>query len=125
MGPLASPLLLHLCSRSIGYEADAHREELFNGQETATCFLDYKRGDARHWVENAVFPIYRNRLGDPALAANSVRALMRLQEQGYMGRSGRRSKSRHDARCVLGSPLLERVGFENHVGPLSGAVRDR
>jgi hypothetical protein len=83
-GALASPVLIHLCSRSIGYEADSHRDDLFSGAETETYFLDYKRTDAHHWVDNAAFPIFRDRLADPNLAQSPIRALARLQEQSHV-----------------------------------------
>src|SRR5713226_2742287 len=31
-GPLANAVLIHLCARSIAYEADAHRDDLFTAE---------------------------------------------------------------------------------------------
>lgn len=82
-GDAADSFLVDLCSRSIAYEADTHRDDLFDEHETDTVYLDYKRGDAHALVANAAFPIFRDRLKDRALASNAHHALCRLQEQAY------------------------------------------
>jgi len=84
-GSEASDVLIDLCARSVAYEGDAHRDDLFAEKETETYWLEPedRRWDAHRWVIDAGFPIYRDRLRDKSLAKDPYGALARLQEQSY------------------------------------------
>jgi hypothetical protein len=122
-GPQASALVIDLCARSLGFEADAHRDDLFTEQETETYFLDYKRGDAHYLVQNAVFPAFRNRLADPALAQRPEAALARLEEQAFVYADHADPDGRDTTRDVyMAVRLIDRMGKADAQSPDSWAV---